>query len=319
MLLIRGKVKIFVLIFLVLISFTACEKREPKSAGDIKKLVIVTSLFPLYDFAREITKDKAEIIMLLPPGIEPHSFEPKPADIVLLNKADIFIYTNKYMEPWVDDILKGVSNQNLIIIDSSKGITLATQRHAHSHDKRERHGHVDPHIWLDFSNALIMIDNIVEGITKKNPGNAIFYQQNAQNYKKRISELDDKFKNSLASCEKRIFISGGHFSFGYLANRYRLKYISAFEGFSPDAEPSPRQLSKIIKTMKQYGLKHIFYEELITPRVAETILGETGGSLLLLHAAHNISKKELEAGETFISLMEKNLVNLIAGLQCQKR
>ncbi len=315
------KIKIFFLIFAILISFSACEKRDAKRESGIKKLVIVTSLFPLYDFAKEITKDKATVTMLLPPGLESHSFELKPADIVALNSAGVFIFTNIHMEPWVDDILKGISSHDLVIIDSSKGIKLAGQRHAHAHDndKKHKHGNVDPHVWLDFSNALIMIDNILEGLSKKDPANAGFYEQNARNYKKRITDLDEKFSRTITSCDKRIFVSGGHLSFSYLASRYGLKYISAFEGFSPDAEPSPRQLSKIIKTMKQHGLKHIFYEELLTPRVAKTIQMETGASLLLLHAAHNISKNELAAGESFISLMEKNLANLTEGLQCQQK
>lgn len=316
---ISTKIKVIFLIFFTLISFSACEKKDSGIKGEAKKLVIVTTLFPLYDFTKEIAKDKVSITMLLPPGIEPHSFEPKPADIVSLNEADIFVYTNKYMEPWVADILKGLSNQKLLIIDSSKGIKFISQRHEHSHDKKHTHGHFDPHIWLDFSNAIIMIDNILQGLIQKDPANGVFYIQNAEDYKKRIIELDDKYKKSLTQCEKRIFVSGGHFSFGYLASRYGLKYISAFEAFSPDVEPSPRQVTKIIKTMRQHGLKHIFYEELITPRIAETITGETGGSLLMLHAAHNISKDEFTKGVTFISLMEKNLVNLLTGLQCQQR
>ncbi len=314
-----ARINIFVLMLLLLLGITACEKKDVKERGEAKKLTIVTSLFPVYDFAREIAKDKAAITMLLPPGIEPHSFDPKPADIVTLNKADIFIYTNKYMEPWTDDILRGVSNQDLITIDSSKGIKLTTGSDGHTHDKKHKHGKYDPHIWLDFSNALIMIDNILDGMIKKDPQNADFYQNNAVNYKKRISELDEKFKKSLAACEKKIFVSGGHFSFDYLARRYGLRYISAFESFSPDAEPSPAQLAKIIRIIKQHGLRHIFYEELITPRIAKTILGETGGELLLLHAAHNISKNELASGETFISLMGKNLANLTKGLQCHQK
>ena len=313
-------VKTVFFILSVLIFLTACEKKDIKTTKEAKKLSVITSLFPVYDFAKEIAKDKASVTLLLPPGIEPHSFEPKPADMVSLSNADIFIYTNKYMEPWTDDILKGISNQNLIVVDTSKGIKLAKQKNGHSHHgKKNKHEHLDPHIWLDFSNAIVMIDNITEGLIKKDPSNSGFYKQNAEVYKKRIIELDEKFKKSLDTCEKKIFISGGHFSFGYLADRYGLKYISAFEGFSPDAEPSARQISKIIKTMKEHGLKHIFYEELITPRIAETVQRETGASLLLLHAAHNISKNELAKGETFMSLMEKNLQNLITGLQCQQK
>jgi len=313
----NSRLAVCFLIFMMLFIAVSCEKKAIKDGKEGKKLVVVTSLFPIYDFAREITKDKAKITMLLPPGIEPHSFDPRPADIITLNNADIFIYTNKYMEPWTDDIIKGITSQTLVIIDSSLGVNFMKKENGHSHDKKHKHIHADPHIWLDFSNAMIMVDNILDGLVRKDPDNADFYRTNAGQYKKRLIELDAKYKESLALCQKKIFVSGGHFSFNYLAGRYGLKYISAFEGFSPDAEPTPRQLAKIINTMKQYGLRHIFYEELITPRIAETIKGETGASLLMLHAAHNISKNEFASGETFISLMEKNLESLKTGLQCR--
>jgi zinc transport system substrate-binding protein len=113
-----------------------------------------------------------------------------------------------------------------------------------------------------------------------------------------------------------MFIHAGHFAFGYMARRYGLQYIAAY-GFSPDAEPSPKKLIELVKTLKKHGLAHLYYEELITPRVAETIAKETGASLLMLHGAHNLTKDEFEKGVTFISLMEDNLKNLKAGLQCQ--
>lgn len=317
MALIRSNFKIYLIIFLIFFIFVSCEKRDTKTQGQTKKISIVTSLFPLYDFAREIAKDRANIIMLLPPGMEPHSFDPRPSDIAALHNADVFVYTNIYMEPWVEDILKGISNQNLLNIDSSTGINFLKEQDHRSHDTKHKHGSLDPHIWLDFSNARIMIDNISEGLIKKDPNNADFYRNNAEQYKTRLAALDDKFKKSLTFCKKDIFISGGHLSFAYLAKRYNLRYISAYDSLSPEAEPKPKSLARIIATIKQHGLRHIFYEELITPRIAETISKETDVSLLMLHAAHNISKNEFTSGATFTSLMEKNLQNLMVALQCQ--
>jgi zinc transport system substrate-binding protein len=189
-------------------------------------------------------------------------------------------------------------------------------------EKEHRHGdahkleRVDPHVWLDFSNAVLMVDNILEGFVKKDPANAAFYRNNAEAFKAQLKELDKKFETTLAGCEKKIFINGGHFTFGYLARRYHLNYLSAY-GFSPNAEPSPKELAALSAQLKRNNLKHIFYEELITLRIAKTIAGETGASLLVLHGAHNISKEELERGTTFLGLMEKNLENLKVGLQCQ--
>ncbi len=313
----RPRFNIYIIIFLIFFIFTSCEKRDAKTQERTKKISIVTSLFPLYDFAREIAKDRANIIMLLPPGMETHSFDPRPSDISALHNADVFIYTNIYMEPWVENILKGISNQNLLIIDSSIGVNFLKAEDHHAHKKKHKHGLLDPHIWLDFSNARIMIDNISEGLIKKDPNNADFYRNNAERYKTRLVEIDDKFKKSLTNCKKDIFISGGHLSFAYLAKRYNLRYISAYDSLSPETEPKPKSLTKIIATIKQQELGHIFYEELITPRIAETISKETGVSLLMLNAAHNISKDEFASGATFTSLMEKNLQNLMVALQCQ--
>lgn len=311
------KLHIFLIVFLVLFVLVSCEKKDIKSHGQTKKITIITTLFPVYDFTREVVKDKANLTMLLQPGIEPHSFNPRPSDIAELHKADIFIYTNIYMEPWVNDILKGISNPNLIVVDSSKGVNFLKESGSHSHDKDHKHNSLDPHIWLDFSNAIIMVDNILDALVRKDPDNAHFYRSNAEQYKSRLVQLDQKFKESLSQCKKNIFISGGHLSFSYFAKRYNLRYLSAYESLSPDAEPTPKQLKRIITIMKQHGLNYIFYEELITPRIAEAISKETGAKLLMLHSAHNISKNEFALGETFLSIMEKNLLNLKEALQCQ--
>jgi zinc transport system substrate-binding protein len=303
----------------------ACQKKEKTETA--QKIQIITTLFPLYDFAKNIGQDKVEVVLLLPPGVEPHSFEPKPDDVVRINKADLFIYTGKVMEPWAADVLKGLDNKNLVVVDSSKDISFMEEKgdHPHEHDKEQGKSHekedehkheVDPHFWLDFANAGKMIDSILEGLVKKDPNNKDLYRVNAEQYKTKLNDLDRKFKETLSRCKKKIFVHAGHFAFGYLARRYGLTYVAAY-GFSADAEPSPKKLIELTKTLKKHGLNHIYYEELITPRVAETISKETGATLLMLHGAHNLTREEFERGVTFISLMEGDLKNLEIGLQCQ--
>ncbi len=301
------------LALMVAVAGMSCSKRE-KPPTEAHKLTIVTSLFPLYDFVKNIGREKVEVNLLMPPGVEPHSFEPKPADIANLNKADIFIYTNKYMEPWAANIIKGMDSSHTLIIDSSKGIKFIEE----SEEDSDSHGHegMDPHIWLDLGNAIKMVDNISEGLIQRDPANKDFYRKNAAEYKAELETLDKKFQTGLSSCKKKTFINGGHFAFGYLARRYGLTYMSAY-GFSPDAEPTPGQLIKISKLLEQQGLKYIFYEELITPRVADTLARETGAQLLFLHGAHNISKEEFEKGTSFVKIMEQNLANLETGLECR--
>jgi zinc transport system substrate-binding protein len=321
----------------VMVLLTACPAKQEK-AGPDKRLQVVTSLFPLYDFAWNIGRERADVSLLLPPGVEAHSFEPRPGDILRLNRADVLVYTNAAMEPWVQDVLKGLQGRNLTVIESGRDIPVLPAREAHDHGKKpplegrdpgitashdrqdgrrhdHDHGGGDPHIWLDFSNAAKMVDHILAGFIEKDPANRDFYQKNADAYKRKLDDLDRQFSEGLAGCRKRVIVQGGHFAFGYLARRYGLRYV-AVSGFSPNAEPTPAGMVRISRTLKANGLNHLFYEELLSPRVAEAIARETGASLLMLHAAHNVSKEEFERGVGFMDLMQRNLENLKKGLQC---
>jgi zinc transport system substrate-binding protein len=306
----------FFLVLMLSLTVMSCQKSTNAPTGD-KKLKIVTTLFPIYDFTRNIAGDKARVTLLLPPGIEPHSFEPKPGDMLGINNADIFIYTGKYMEPWVEGILKGLDRSDkLVIVDTSKGITLNEEKEDEKDHDKHGHGKIDPHIWLDLSNAGKITDNILDSLIQKDAGNRDYYTKNAMAYKEKLKEMDAKYLETLSTCKRHTFIHGGHFAFGYLANRYNLQYIAAYHG-SPDAEPTPKRLIELKNKMKQYDIKHIYYEELILPRVSEVISRETGATMLKLHGAHNVSKEDMDKGITFLAIMEENLKNLKVGLECQ--
>ncbi len=305
------------------------------------KLEVVTTLFPTYDFAKQIGKDKINVSLLLPPGVESHSFEPKPQDVVRINKADVFIYTGKYMEPWVEDMLKGISNKNLLVVDASLGIELIAEtdhdeddehhegehheeaeEHGEEHGEEHEHGHhhhggKDPHIWVDLANDQVMVDTIAKALVEKDPANSALYMNNAKEYKNKLADLDRRFKKTLSTAKHKTIIYGGHFAFGYFAKRYGLEHDSPYEGFSPNAEPSPKAIADLINKLKQSGIKYIYYEELLDPKVARTISQETGAKLELLHGAHNVSKDELSRGVTFLDIMEDNLKKLKVGLECQ--
>jgi zinc transport system substrate-binding protein len=311
----------FVVICMAALIVASCQK-EQGGPPQSKKLSIVATLFPLYDFAKEIIGDRANVTLLLPPGVEAHSFEPKPGDMITINNAGIFLYTGAYMEPWVEKILQATDNKNLIVIDTSKGVTLLKSTAGHEegpgqntqgHDEQ---GVYDPHIWLDFTNAQKMVDSILEGLTRQDPANKDFYEKNAAAYKTKLQTLDEKFKKTLSGCRKDTFVHSGHFAFNYLASRYNLHYISAYGG-SPNAEPTPGKIIELKKFILEHGIKYIYYEELITPRIADILNKETGAQLLKLSGAHNIGKDDLKQGKTFIGLMEDNLTNLKVGLECQ--
>ncbi|EKD23186.1 MAG: hypothetical protein ACD_83C00012G0002 [uncultured bacterium] len=272
-----------------------------------QKIQIITTLFAFYDFAKNIGLNQAEVTLLLPPGVEAHTFEPKPSDIVKINESDIFIYAGDAMEPWAFDIIKGLSSSKTQIIDSSNNIILSNST---------PQGGVDPHFWLNFANDQTIVDNILEALITKDPTNAAFYQINADKYKAKLSKLDQDYQLKLSSCKSREIIYGGHAAFNYLSSRYNLSSQSAY-GISPNSESSAQDLAKLIEQIKKDNIKYIFYEELLSPKVAETLAQETNTKLLLLNPAHNLTKEEFDQNVSYIKVMQNNLNNLIIGLNCQ--
>jgi len=285
-------------------------KQKDIDAGKIK---ITTTLFPLYDMAKNIGADKADVSLLVPPGTEPHTFEPKPSDIIKINEADIFIYTGKSMEPWAEDIIKGVINKNLIVVDASKGTRMIP---AVFPDKDEPGGVLDPHIWLDFDNAKIMAKNIADALAAEDPADKAFFQQNADAYNTKLIELDASFRKTLSTCKHKEIIYAGHYAFGYLAHRYGLTYLAA-QGVSPDAEPTAKDLIRLVEQIKKNNIHYVFYEELSSPKIAETIARETHAKLLLLNAAHNLTRDQFQRGVSFFEILHADLEQLKIGLECQ--
>jgi len=218
-----------VLLFFSLSS--GCTRSKDSQNGETSgRLIVVATLFPLYDFARNIAGDRADVKLLLPPGAEPHSFEPKPADIVMLNRADIFIYTNKIMEPWAEKLLKGTGGRRLSVVDASQGVRFiegsidGAEGRKPGEDNKYEVQSADPHIWLDFSNARKMVDTIAKALIAKDPSHRDVYMKNAEAYKTTLESLDTAYQKGLSACRKKIFINGGHYTFGYLASRYSLRY-----------------------------------------------------------------------------------------------
>ncbi|MDD5131038.1 MAG: zinc ABC transporter substrate-binding protein [bacterium] len=282
-----------IFLFFLLLSF------NPILQAAENKPTVITTLFPIYDFARQVGQDKISVVLLLPPGVEAHSFEPSAGDVVKVAKADIFIYTSRQMEPWVEKFIRGIDNKKLVLLEAGGDFT----------------GN-DPHTWLDFTKAMIMVDHIRDALAARDPVHREFYLSAAASYNKKLAELDTEYQRALSGCQDKVLIQSGHFAFGYLAQRYHLKYIAAYKGLSPDAEPTPRNLAELVDTIRQNKVKYIFYEELVSPRVAETLAQETGVRLLELSAAHNVSREELDRRVTFIDIMKVNLKNLKLGLSC---
>ena len=294
-------------------------KSEGGAGAASGKIEVVATLFPLYDFARQIGGDRISVSLLVPPGVEPHSFDPRPQDVIKVSRAKVFMYTGEHMEPWVDGFLGGVRNPSLAVVDTSRGVDMHEDHDDEDHDEDKEHqadaGGKDPHIWLDPLNAKIMVDTIAAALIKASPENAAYFESKARAYAERLEALHRKIAGEVAGFRTRTILYAGHFAFGYFAKRYGLDHVSPYEGFSPNAEPTPGRIVELTKKLRELGLSHVFHEELVDPRIAEVIAKETGARLLLLHGAHNISRDELERGVTYLEIMERNLANLKLALE----
>lgn len=292
-----------------------CKKAEVMQTSGLQ---VVTTLFPLYDFARTIAGDKAQVTMLLPPGIEPHSFEPKPEDMIRISRAGLFIYTSKYMEPWAEKIIAGIENKKQRVVNAGEKISyrVALGKDEHGHADAEKT--FDPHFWLDFSNAALVVDAVLDGFIAADSANAQVYRKNAETLKKRLLTLDKRYNETLENCATRNLLHGGHYTFGYLAGRYKLEYL-ALSGVSSDSEPSAERMAALVKEIRKSGARYLFAEELLSPRLAETLAQEAGVGVLMLHGAHNLSRDDMSKNTSFFDLMERNLENLQKGLQCRTK
>ncbi len=271
--------------------------------GQIK---VMASIFPLQEFAQEVGGPQAEVTLLLPPGLEPHTWEPKPSDVLKIAQADIFIYIGQAMEPWTDKVAKAAAGKKLILLDLMRRLALA-----------EKGPKTDPHIWLDFALDLKIIELIAGAFSKINPAQAAYFRKNAHSYQERLKELDQKYQKVLATCRQRSLILAGHAAFGYLGQRYGLQQI-ALSGINPNAEPTPKKMAEIIALTRREKTGFIFAEEMVNPRLAKALAKEAGVQILLLNPGANLTKKQWAEKVTFLDLMEKNLENLRKGLACQE-
>jgi zinc transport system substrate-binding protein len=305
-------------ILAVIIILSAFQAPRLVSSNQIK---VVTSVFPLMEFARAVCGERGEVSLLVPPGAEIHTWQPRPSDIVGLSSADLLIFIGSHMEPWLQDLLEGVQNPNLRTLEASQGISLiekdpASGEHQEETEHAHEHEAMDPHIWLDFQIDELIIDRIAAVLSDMDPRGASVFEKNASTYKKNLRKLDRKFKEGLAECAHRVFILGGHAAFGYLAKRYGLRQISLY-GVSPDSKPTPKEMIEVVEMTKTYGIQFIFFEASVSPELARVLARETGARTLVLNPGANLTKEEMRLGKTFFDIMEENLENLKDGLGCR--
>ncbi len=261
---------------------------------------VVTSFFPLYDFAKHVGGNKINVTSMVPIGIEPHDWEPTAQQVQYLRSADLFIYNGAGIDKWADRI------ETKVKVNASEGLPLLT----------DNHGNHDPHTWLDPVMAKRQIELIRDGLIKADPQNADYYIQNAQSYINRLDSLNAKIKSALLTCTKTDFIAF-HSAFSYFSNRYGLHQHTVL-GQDPQGEIPPQTLEELINFAKQYGIHVVYSEDFIDPRNAQVIADEIpNGKVMVLSPIEGITAHEQQAGIGYLEKMQQNLENLMQGLNCK--
>ena len=281
-----------------------------------EKLRIVTTIFPAYDFAREIFGDKAEITLLLKPGTESHSYDPSARDIVKIDSSDLFIYNGGESDAWVDNILRTADEVNALrmmsFVEALEEELIGAEGHG-EHD-HEDDGEYDEHIWTSPKNAALIIGGIAREAERLDPSNEEFYAQNAEECTEKILDLDRRFSELLAG-ESRYFVFGDRFPLLYFFKEYGLNYYAAFPGCGSETEPSAQTIAFLTEKLSESDTVNVvFYIELSNRKLAEALANESGLTTAEFHTCHNITADDFEAGESYISLMERNYQMLQSAL-----
>lgn len=289
--------KKIILIISLLFLICSCSVNEQY---DSDKLMITATIFPQYDFARQIAGELADINMLLPAGAESHTYEPTPKDIIQIENSDIFIYTGGESDSWIDSILSTINNPDLKIICLTKICpTLALEHSNNTHT-------IDEHVWTSPENAKIIAKHISECLIGIDPENSLVYENNFKNYEKKLSSLDEEFKGIVNNSKRNILVFGDRFPFRHLTEQYNIEYISAFPGCAEETEPDISTVIKMIEKVKSENIPYVFYTDFSNHKIADTICRETNAELLSLRSCHTVTKDELENNITYIDLMKEN-------------
>ena len=313
------------------------------------KLKVVTTLFPYYDFTRQIAGDAVDLSMVIPAGQDSHSFEPTPADIRLIQNADLLICNGGAMEQWVSQVVASLDSESLKVITMMDYVDVVQEEivegmedsgddhghdHAH-HDEEdgdhadhdhdtEDHDHADDdqayeieydeHIWTSPVNAMKITQVIADTLEEMDPADAAVFRANEADYLGKLKNLDQEFRDVVDGADLDLIVMADKFPLRYFADTYGLRYRAAFSGCSSDTEPSAKTIAYLIDKVREEQIPAVYYLELSSHRVAEIISEETGAKPLLFHSCHNVTRREFESGVTYLQLMEQNVVNLREGL-----
>jgi len=309
------KILLIITFVIVLSGITGCRQNKNAATRNADgKINITVTIFPPYDFVRQIAGDRVNLSMLLPPGAESHSFEPSPRDIITIQNSDIFIYGGGDSDAWIDRILQSMNTDNMRILAMMDAVEVVEEEIVEGMEEEQENEEegiaYDEHVWTSPRNAILIVRAIAELLCETDTANAELYQQNAAAYIEELERLDTAFENAAAGALRDTFIFADRFPFRYFADAYGLSYFAAFPGCSTETEPSAATVAFLINKIRAEKIPVVFHIELSNERMANTISGETGAKKLLLHSCHNITKREFDSGLGYLEIMRRNVENL---------
>lgn len=310
------------------LALTACggEQKEEKTIASVKKELpkVVTTIFAPYDFARQLAGDKMELTMLLKPGMESHSYEPTPQDIIQIENCDVFVYVGGENDEWVEDILDSIENPSMKTIKLldcvenkvEEELVEGMEEEAGEHEEEagpaegEDETEWDEHVWTDPMNAFRISEKLEAAFEEVDAANADFYRKNLETYKSTLTQLDEKFRKLIAGKKRDVLIFGDRFPLRYFVEAYGLRYYAAFPGCSGETEASAATIAFLTDKVKEDGIPVVFQIELSNGNIAKNIADAAGVETETFYACHNVAQEDFDAGVTYVSLMERNLKTL---------
>lgn len=283
------------------------------AGADPQRVDVVAAFYPLQFLAERIGGDAVRVTNLAKPGAEPHDLELSPSQVGQVTEAELIVYL-KGFQPAVDDAVEQNGGDRTFDVTSVQPLLDATAG-GHDHEGEEGHaeetGGKDPHVWLDPTRLAGIGDQLAQRLGKADSDHAADYAARAAALRADLTTLDGEFRNGLATCQRREIVTS-HAAFGYLADRYQLDQVG-ITGLSPDVEPSPQRLAHVIEEAKEHQATTIFFETLVSPKVAETIAGQVGAKTAVLDPIEGLA-----AGSNgdYLSVMRTNLQTLQTALSC---
>ncbi len=274
-------------------------------------LRVVATDFPCYDFARQLVQDRGEVTMLIHPGVEVHSYEPSPSDILLIGQADLFVYIGGEGDAWAENILSGFDGGAPACLRMMETVELLEEEgDEHAHEAPE----YDEHIWTSPKNAVRMVRALSDALCALDPENKDAFESAASEYAGRIAEIDAAFEETVKGGVRRELVFADRFPFLYFARAYDLDCAAAFHSCTADTEPTPQTVMELIQRIEQDDIPVIYTIEMSTQAIARTIAEETGARILTMHSLQTVTQDEFDGGESYVSLMWKNVEALQEGL-----